>query len=139
MDSQVFRKKSVDKVKSPENLNEYIRVVNPSLWILLASIIILLAGICIWGALGTIETKTAVTGTILDGTAIFYADSDLTESVSERLESGDVVSFDYNGITGTVIACDKDNFLIYGVIEAESGVVTAYIEESIKPLSLLFN
>lgn len=44
MNQQLFRKKSVDKVSSPEQLNEYIRVANPGVWMVLAAIVILLAG-----------------------------------------------------------------------------------------------
>ena len=44
MNEQLFRKKSVDKVSSPEQLNEYIRVANPGVWMVLAAIVILLAG-----------------------------------------------------------------------------------------------
>ena len=49
MNSQLFRKKSVDKVSSPEQLNEYIRVANPGVWMVLAAIVILLAGVVVWG------------------------------------------------------------------------------------------
>lgn len=44
MNEQVFRKKSVDRVSSPEQLNEYIRVSNPGVWMILAAIIVLLVG-----------------------------------------------------------------------------------------------
>ena len=43
MNQPLFRKKSVDKVSSPEQLNEYIRVANPGVWMVLAAIVILLA------------------------------------------------------------------------------------------------
>ena len=33
MNEEIFRKKSLDKVKSPENLDDYIRVSNPGVWL----------------------------------------------------------------------------------------------------------
>ena len=45
------------KVNSPEQLNQYIRLSNPGVWILLLAIVVLLVGICIWGYFGKIDTK----------------------------------------------------------------------------------
>ena len=46
MSDQIFRKKSLDRISSPEQLNDYIRVANPGIWMILAAVIILLAGAC---------------------------------------------------------------------------------------------
>ena len=35
----IFRKKAVDRVNSPEQLNDYIRVTSPSIWMVLAGVI----------------------------------------------------------------------------------------------------
>lgn len=56
MNEQLFRKKSVDRVSSPEQLNEYIRVSNPGVWMVLAAIVILLVGVCVWGVFGHLDT-----------------------------------------------------------------------------------
>jgi len=64
---QLFRQKSLDKVNSPESLNEYLKVTSPGVWLLLVTIIVLLCGAIIWGCFGHIDTsvKAAV---ISDGT-----------------------------------------------------------------------
>ncbi len=56
MKNELFRENAIKKVSSPEQLNEYIRVTNPGIWVTLIAIIILLIGVCVWGALGKIET-----------------------------------------------------------------------------------
>ena len=56
MKEGLFRKKSMDKISSPEQLNDYIRVSNPGVWMILACIIILLIGMCVWGVFGRLET-----------------------------------------------------------------------------------
>ena len=48
----IFRQKSIDKVSSPEKLDDYIRVTTPSVWITLAVIAILLVGVILWGTFG---------------------------------------------------------------------------------------
>ena len=47
--SKLFREKSLERIASPEQLNAYIRVSTPSVWLLLAAVVILLAGVCVWG------------------------------------------------------------------------------------------
>ena len=42
MSNPIFRKKSIEKVTSPEQINDYIRVSNPSVWMILAAVIVLL-------------------------------------------------------------------------------------------------
>ena len=39
MSDQIFRKKSLDRISSPEQLNDYIRVANPGIWMILAAVI----------------------------------------------------------------------------------------------------
>ena len=44
MDESIFRKKSIDRISSPEALNDYLRVTTPTFWLILAAIILLLVG-----------------------------------------------------------------------------------------------
>ena len=46
----LYRKASIDRIQSPEQLNQYLRVTNPPVWVLLAAVIVLLTGILIWGS-----------------------------------------------------------------------------------------
>ncbi len=54
-DSGLFRSKSIQRVSSPEQLNEYIRVTTPSVWIVLIALVVLLTGMLAWSVLGRIE------------------------------------------------------------------------------------
>lgn len=72
MDNQLFRKKSLDKVSSPEQLNNYIRVSNPGVWIALTAVIVLLFGVCIWGIFGRLETTVGSAAVVKDGTMTLY-------------------------------------------------------------------
>ena len=55
-DESVFRKKTLDRISSPEQLTDYLRVSNPGIWVVLVAVILLLAGIFVWSAVGTLET-----------------------------------------------------------------------------------
>lgn len=101
MNTKLFRKSSIDRVNSPEQLNEYIRVANPSVWLVLAAIVVLLVGVVIWGVFGTIETNIE-TGVVVDkNTAICYVSA---ENVS-RLEVGMPVSIENS--TGSIKSVAK--------------------------------
>lgn len=54
----IFRQKSIDRISSPEQLNDYIKVSSPSAWVVLTAIIILLIGVLVWGMFGTITVNT---------------------------------------------------------------------------------
>ncbi|MBQ6504037.1 MAG: hypothetical protein IJI57_09025 [Flexilinea sp.] len=55
----IFRQKSIDKVSSPEQLNDYIRVTTPSVWLILLALVILLVGMLAWSIFGTVEAVGA--------------------------------------------------------------------------------
>ena len=42
-----------------EKLNDYLRVTSPAVWVVLAAVILLLIGVCIWGALGHIDSTVS--------------------------------------------------------------------------------
>ena len=54
----IFRQKSIDKISSPEQLHDYIKVSSPSSWVILIAIIVLLIGVLIWGFFGSITVNT---------------------------------------------------------------------------------
>ena len=49
MNNSVFRKKSLERISSPEQINDYIRVITPGMWILLIVIILLVIAGIAWG------------------------------------------------------------------------------------------
>ena len=63
-ESNLFRKSSLERISSPDQLNEYVKVTNPSLIVMLGSVfIILIAGI-IWIFSGVIPKTVAISGIV---------------------------------------------------------------------------
>ena len=95
--ASVFRKKSLDRISSPEDLHEYIHATNPGLWIVFAAITVLLIGAVIWGFTGSIETKAdcavyvkkpADIGKTEDGYGlVLYTEISNASAVSEYISS----------------------------------------------------
>ena len=53
----LFREKSLEKVSSPEALNDYIRVTTPSVWIVLIALVLLLVGMLVWSIFGKVTVR----------------------------------------------------------------------------------
>jgi len=56
MAETIFRKESMRQVSSPEQLDDYIKVSNPGVWIVLAAILVLFGAAVVWAATAVIPT-----------------------------------------------------------------------------------
>ena len=83
--ARLYRKESLDRIQSPEQLNDYLRVTNPSVWILLIAVILLLVGLLVWGSLTYIDSVVYGQAVVDQGvmTVRFQDPAD-----AERLEPG---------------------------------------------------
>ena len=64
MSESLFRKKSIERISSPEEIDAYMRVTSPSMWLVLGAVILLLLGIFVWSITGRIEDTIEVDGQI---------------------------------------------------------------------------
>ena len=85
MNNTIFRKSSIDRLKSPEQLNEYIRVARPGVWLLLLAIILLLVGVLIWGVFGTVESKIE-TGVFASRLAVCFVSKENAEKIAVGMQ-----------------------------------------------------
>ena len=53
--SELFREKSLKRVNQPDDLEDYIRVTTPSVWIVLIAVVLILAAILGWMIFGTVD------------------------------------------------------------------------------------
>lgn len=74
----------MDKFSSPEQLNDYVKVANASVWMILLSIIILLIGICVWGVFGRLDTTLTVPAVSKGGITVCY----VSEAEAGNIEAG---------------------------------------------------
>jgi len=100
--SNLFRKKSLDRISSPEQLNAYIRVSTPSVWALLAAIVVLLVGVCVWGVFGHMETTLPVAAVAENGAVTAY----VKETDVAKVTVNAVVFV--SGTQGKVLTISKD-------------------------------
>lgn len=139
MSEEIFRKKSLDKVKSPENLDDYIQVSNPGVWLLLISVILLLAGACVWGIFGHIDSTVETSVRVENGTIVCYvADEDISsvqEGMTVKLSGFEAVIMEIG---------QKEDMGYVCVLESAQTIPNGFYEgkiatKSIKPLSFVLN
>ena len=134
MSNSIFREKSIQKVQSPDNLNEYIRVSNPGIWILLVSIVFLLLGLCIWGCFGQLPTVSQGQAVCESGVVTCQ----LSDENAAEVQPG--MTAELGGRTGTVVQVSGNECTIEMNEPLPDGAYTAEIlVESIHPISFLLN
>ena len=87
--ANVSRQKTRDRISSPDQLTDYLRVTNPGIWVLLASIVLFLAGVFVWFTIGTLESTAAVKVSVAgqQATVIPREATVLTEGMPLRVAS----------------------------------------------------
>ncbi len=55
MNDSIFRKKSIDRISSPEESLDYLKVTRPAVWMILVVIVLIILAIVIWSITGRIE------------------------------------------------------------------------------------
>ena len=138
MDQKLYRQKSMDRISSPEQLNDYLRVTSASVWVILAAVILLLAGLLIWSSTATIESYTEGSAQVQNGVmTIRFHDQQFTNKVEKGMpvRAGDtetVISSIGRDANGLVIAT-ADTSLADGYYP----VRVSYKQKQV--LQLLFN
>lgn len=72
MNNTLFRKASIDRISSPEQMDAYIKVSNPGIWVILAALGTLLITVFIWSMIGSLPTRVSVSGVMKGGQAVCY-------------------------------------------------------------------
>ena len=115
--NQLFSKEALDKLRSPERLDNLLSVTNSVSWMLLTAILIFIGSIILWSIFGAFTVKADGMGLIMDsaGVADIYhiAGGKVTDIYVSR---GDVV---------------KNGDLIARIVQAERYADTAIAQHSI--------
>lgn len=115
-ENKLFRQESIDRMQSPEKVDEYIRVSTPSAWIPVVALLLIVAGILIWGFTGSIPKTVSVSGVLyhgtlagrtFDGEALCLLPVDVAGQYLTGHEAR-VTFSDGSGVSGTVMIVRSD-------------------------------
>ena len=132
---QIFRQKNLAQMSSPEELSDILKVVNPSGWVILLSVFLILAGLFVWCLVGNVEKKINSSVEVSNGIAHFVIKDTAIKS-GMKVIIGDTESLIRD--TGQ----NKNGYYIGAadVPEMTDGIYKAKITiEKINPIKLLFN
>ena len=90
MGNTLFRKSSLDSISSPEQLNDYIKVSTPSIWIVLTALFILLASVFVWGFAGSLPTAASSQGAVLNGQVVCFVKTE--EAVKIKIGQAAIIT-----------------------------------------------
>ena len=107
---EVFRRSTMNRIASADELDHYIKVTNPSAWVVTIAALLLIAGVIIWAVVAIVPVTVETTG-------IHYRDSSSGENVvlcwvdkstAQKIEdSGAKASIDGETVQVPVIPCDE--------------------------------
>lgn len=133
----IFRQKSLDRINSPEQLTDYLKVTNPGIWMLLAAVIILLGGLFVWSISGRLETVRDGVAVVENGQAVIM----MTDASSEEISSGMTVRIGNDEYSiATVETDDYGRAVAYAPIDKTDGKYDVkVVTESIHPIKFLLS
>lgn len=85
MSEKIFREKSLDRISSPEQLDDYLKVSTPNLWIVLAAVVAMLVGVLVWANVDYLETTINAAGTVEDGIVEIVLTGNDAEAIKEGM------------------------------------------------------
>lgn len=81
------------RISSPDQLNDYLKVTNPKIWLLLVAVVLLLAGLLLWSCFTTIESYATGTAQSVGGELVVkFDDANKASRVKAgmEMEVGDI-------------------------------------------------
>ena len=137
-DSGIFRKKSMETLSSPENLNDYLRVTNPAVWVVLLAVIMFLFAVIVWANFTSFESYATGKAFASDNVLTITFDS---EDAAKFVEPGMIVSVGDTTAEIKTVGRAAEGQVIGG---AEANVPDGEYEvkvrfKSTRIMSLLFN
>ena len=121
--TSIFRKKSIEDISSPEQINDYLRVTTPGVWIVLAAIIILIMGLFAWSMAGSLETYADGVAYVENGQALITVSTENRNLIEEDMPviideaEFTIASVEYNGKAYAEVALEDGSYDAIIVVE----------------------
>lgn len=89
----IFRKESLERISSPEQVNDYIKVASSGIWLVLSAVVLLLLGVICWGIAGRLENHLMSEAVAVEGevSVVIEAEEIGELAVGSKAAAGDVV------------------------------------------------
>ena len=117
----IFNRKASEKLRNPDDLDKYIRVTKPSVWVVLLACVVLLAGLLAWGVFGTVATSVSAMATEVDGTVYCFLDAE----TASKVHVGDNANIDGEQMeVKSISSVPASRDEVYGLVNSDYLVAT---------------
>ena len=125
MDNKLYRETSVKRITSPEQLNDYLKVTKPGVWVVLLAVAALLVGMLVWGFFINVDSFASGTAEVKNGTmTVSFEDAKAAKNVAEgmiiEVEGG-------SAVISKVETSDPDRILAVAATEMKDGTYPAKV------------
>ena len=135
MNESIFRKKSLERISSPEEIDNYIKVTSPSMWLVMGAIIFLLATVVIWSITVHIETTCDTVAQAENGQVVVELTA---EQIGQLAVGSEVRVGDKSGQVTDITEKGNDYLITASIPEVKDGIIEiTLVTESIKPIDFL--
>lgn len=87
MRNNLFREKSIQRMTSPEQLDDCIRTVNPGVWTVLCAVCLFLVSVLVWSVTGTLDIAVEARG-YSNGVSVYvFLDEAEAFAIEEHMEA----------------------------------------------------
>lgn len=160
MEDKIFREKSLNRIKSPDQLNEYIKIANPGIWMTLIAILFLVTGGIFWCLFANLETRVDTVAVVENGSAKCFINEEMHEHLNDQMYieiDGNRYSLADHGSELAKLEADnkEDEVLLHMMNKQDSGWYYTYdiktdklgdgtypgvvIVDSVNPISFIIN
>ncbi len=154
-ENELYRKNAMERVTSPEQLNDYIHVTSPAIWMILIGIAVILIGMLVWANVGHLDTYEVGAGIVSDGEVTVYVTPQVRAKVKSGMElnvqnhkteiksisdypvtvPGDIDTYVLNAAN---LEEGQNAYILKAPVDMENGIYTVSILlESVKPISFV--
>ncbi len=98
MSRQIFRKGALEKLSTPEKLDQLIKITSIQSWMLLLTISLIIGTAISWSFLGRVKTKLNATGVLLGGEVYEVVSTtqgqllELSVAIGDTIQEGDIIA-----------------------------------------------
>ncbi len=99
MGNSIFRQEALDKLASPEQLDQLMKITSPKAWLALFAIILIMISILLWSFFGSLPTKIYGQGILLNEGGVYSIKHhssgqviDVSFTTENQVDKGDVIA-----------------------------------------------
>lgn len=126
------------RLASPEQLNDYLRVTNPKIWVLLVAVILLLGSLLVWSNFTVVESYAAATVEAKGGDLSISFDN---QDKAAKVQPGMVL--EVGNVNAEILRVESDsrgNTVAYALANIPDGTYDAKVGyDTLQVISMLLN